>query len=70
MQTKFQQGLLERLGGILEAHVEPIFKPEVKVTLIVRLPGNPEADILVSSDEDLDEVIALVERSKPRETIR
>jgi len=57
-----------RLVNVLERHVEPIFKPGTKLTIIARTPGNAEADALVTSD-DLDEVAALVERSKSREAI-
>ncbi|MGA0610050.1 hypothetical protein [Caldimonas sp. KR1-144] len=61
--------LNERLTTILARYVEPLFKPGTKLTIIARTPDNNEADILVSSD-DLDAVIALIERSKHREPIQ
>ena len=57
-----------QLGNILVRHVEPIFKDGTKLTIIARTPGNVEADVLVTSD-DLDEVAALVERSKARGSV-
>ena len=57
-----------QLGNILARHVEPIFKAGTKLTIIARTPGNVEADVLVTRD-DLDEVAALVERSKTREVV-
>lgn len=57
-----------QLGNILARHVEPIFNVGTKLTIIARTPGNVEADVLVTSD-DLDEVAALVERSKARGSV-
>jgi len=54
-----------KLAGILERHVERIFKPGTKLTIIARTPGNDEADVLVTSDS-LNELAKLVERSKTR----
>jgi hypothetical protein len=62
--------LLNRLGYILDKHVAPIFKPGVKLTLTVRTPGDSEADVLVTSEADLQDVIALLERSKAREVVK
>ena len=57
-----------KIAAILQRHVEPIFKPGTKLTIIARTPGNNEADVLVSSD-DLSELSALIERSKAREPV-
>lgn len=57
-----------KLGGILERHVEPIFKRGTRLTIIARTPGNDEADVIVTSDE-LPEIAALIERSKAREPV-
>lgn len=57
--------LLWKLAGILERHVERLFKPGTKLTIIARTPGNDEADVLVTSDS-LNELAKLVERSKKR----
>lgn len=59
-----------RLGSILAQKVEPLFKAGTELTLIARTPGNNEADVLVSSEQNLDEIIALIERSKKREAIK
>jgi hypothetical protein len=60
--------LTAQLGTILERHVEPIFKPGTKLTVIARTPGNNEADVLVTND-DINELAALVARSKAREEV-
>ena len=43
--------------------------PGVKVTLLVRTPGNNEADVLVSAEHDLQYVIDMVSRSMSRSAI-
>lgn len=43
-----------------------MFKPGAKVTVIVRAPGFNDRDLLVTSDT-IDEVIALLQRSKERD---
>ena len=58
--------LQQKLAGILERHVEPVFKSGTKLTIIARTPGNDEADVLVTSDS-IDGIAALVERSRARE---
>lgn len=57
--------LLAKLAGLLCRHIEPIFQPDVRLTLTARTPGNDEADVLVSNDS-LDELAALIERGKLR----
>lgn len=42
------------------------FVAETRLTFIARLPGDQEADILVTADE-LEELSKLIERSKARE---
>ncbi len=68
MTHDFNKGLLLKLAIILQNHVEPIFKDDVRLTLIARTPGNDEADVLVSND-DLDELISFVERGKERNEV-
>lgn len=34
-----------KLAGILERHVERIFKPGTKLTIIARTPGNNDAEV-------------------------
>ena len=41
----------------------PLFLPECRLTFIMRLPGDEEADVLVTID-DLDELQKLIERRK------
>jgi hypothetical protein len=65
MTTRTQAQLTAMLANVLAKHVEPIFKAGTRFTIIARAPGNNEADVLVS-DDDLDEIVALVERSKGR----
>ena len=48
--------------------IEDLFRVPVKVTCIVRRVGNPEGDVLVTSD-DLDEAIAVINRSKARDAL-
>jgi len=40
-----------------------LFKPGAKLTLLVRTPGNEEADFLLTND-DLGEAIKLIERRR------
>lgn len=63
MKKTEEQKLITHLSGILIAHVEPIFKENAKVTLIVRFPDNNKADILVTSDS-FNGIIDLMKRSK------
>lgn len=49
--------------------IEDLFSRPVKVTCIVRVPGNDEADVLVTSETNLDSVISVVNRSRKREPI-
>ena len=59
---------LEQLRADIADHcveIEELFNKPVKVTCIVRVPGNNEADVLITND-GLDDVTALIERSKTR----
>lgn len=42
------------------------FVGDVKLTFIARFPGFPEQDVLITSDPSLDELAALLDRSKDR----
>lgn len=61
--------LQARLVGVLAKHIEPIFRPGTKFAVIARTPGNDEADVIVT-DDDLDALKALIDRSKKREVVR
>lgn len=43
--------------------LESLFVDEVKLTFIARLPGNPEADIVITTDS-LEELAKVVERRR------
>jgi hypothetical protein len=64
------QQINDRVANALIRHIEPIFKPGVKLTLIARTPGMPEADCLVTIETDLQELTAFIERSKSREPVK
>lgn len=57
------QDLNARIGWLLDKHLAPIFKPGVQLTFIARTSGNDEADVLVTTERDLNDVIALALRS-------
>lgn len=61
---------LRRTVAAVSTHMDAIralFIPEVRVTLIVRTPGFDGRDFMLSEDE-LDEVIALIERRRAGST--
>lgn len=49
------------------AEIEAYFFGHREVTLCVRHPRDPEQDFLLTSEKELGDVIALLERSKTRE---
>lgn len=58
--------LLQRAAERVQASMDEIlanFKPGAKITVLVRTPDKPTADFCMTSD-DLDEVIAMVQRRK------
>lgn len=69
MNKTLNTRLTAQLGEILQRHVEPIFKRGARLTIIARTPGNDEADVLVSNDT-LDGLSSLIERSKARDEVR
>ncbi len=60
--------LQAKLGSVLVKHIEPIFKPGTKFAVIARTPGNDDADVIVT-DDDLESLKALIDRSKSREAV-
>lgn len=44
-----------------------MFKPECKLTFIMRVPGNDEADMVVTSDEN-EELAKVIERTIERDS--
>ena len=63
------KALNDHIAHALQRHIEPIFKRGTKITLLARTPGNDEADVLVSSEGDLQDVIDMVSRSIKRNVI-
>lgn len=60
---------LHQAAAEVSSHMDQIlrlFKPGRKITVIVRTPGNGEADFLMT-DDDLDEVVGLVQRHQAQE---
>ena len=60
---------IERLGLDIQDHLDDIlemFVAGARITLIVRHPGLPDRDF-VMTDDILDEVMAALERSKGRQ---
>ena len=49
--------------------ISTLFQDRVNVTCVIRVPGDPNGDVVVSAEEDFDEVIAVVERSKERDLL-
>lgn len=54
-----------RMKRIIARDILPCWKDGAKVTLIVR-NETPEQDFLLTTDDNLNEVAALIERSKSR----
>ena len=57
---------LEQVGFEIERHlneIAPLFKSGMRLTFIARMPGNDEADFLMTID-DWDEEKAVIERRK------
>lgn len=51
---------------LLLNHIAPCFNPECVVTLLVRLPGNLNADVMLSTDPEPKEVLASLLRAQAR----
>jgi hypothetical protein len=69
MSAAIKQTLHRNITNILVTKIEPMFKDGVEITLIARTPGNSEADVLVTSERNFDEIKALVDRSAAREAV-
>jgi hypothetical protein len=68
MSKVSRQRLLE-VREIISGHTDAIlreFKPGAKITVLARIPGNDDADMLLTND-DLEQVAAAIERSKTRQ---
>lgn len=56
--------LRERMSDHMDAILR-MFKPGAKITVVVRNPGHGDADVVIG-DDDLDDAIAAIQRSKAR----
>lgn len=63
------RNLNDRIGWLLDKHLAPMFKPGTQLTFIARTPGNDDADVLVTSERDINNVVALALRSLGRAAI-
>lgn len=68
--TRGQRVFVAAVGSLLEEQIRPELPPlgRWRITLICRIPGFPESDLLVTGD-DLDELAALLNRARSREPI-
>ena len=60
--------MIDRIREDVIHHLEALeswFTPDCKLTFIMRKPGNPEADLVITGDSE-DELIAVLERTKAR----
>lgn len=55
----------ERVNELL-TQLARLFRSDCECTFVMRRPGDPECE-LVASNDDLDEVIQVLQRSKQRE---
>jgi hypothetical protein len=58
-----------RIGWLLDKHLAPIFKPGTQLTFIARTPGNDEADVLVTTERDVNDIVAVGLRSLGRAAV-
>lgn len=64
----FDHGMVRlTCATMLEKIKSELFKPEVEMTLVVRLPGDQGCDIVVTKD-DISEVISVLERAAHERT--
>jgi len=62
------EGIIAEAGSVIGGHMDKIlalFKPGAKITVVVRFPGLPDRDLIMSDDE-LEEVIAACRRRNGR----
>ena len=62
-----RERLRSDIADALIEHVEPMFVPEMKISLFARLPGNDECYVLVTDDVDV-ELLAGIKRAVGLET--
>ena len=63
--------MINRVREEVDRHLDALeswFLPECKLTFIMRKPGNDDADLVITVD-DIDELIAVLERTKTREAM-
>lgn len=64
MKSAIVQDAAQQVGGYMD-RIMKLFKPGAKVTVIVRSPGYPARDFIMSDDE-LEKVIAACRRRNGR----
>ena len=57
-----------KIVSAIESRIVPIFKPGAFVTVIVRTPGNDDADVMVTADTNAG-IRAAIERLEKRPPI-
>jgi hypothetical protein len=57
---------IRRIVGSHLAQLSPLFVKDIKLTFIARLPGNQEAELVVTDDPELGEVVKAIERARLR----
>lgn len=69
--TRKERALVHTIGRLLEEEIRPAL-PSIgdwRLTLVCRVPGKPDSDLLITGDDDLGEVAAAIERSQCRKEI-
>ena len=68
VKTRQAQALMRAIATKC-VEISTLFPDCVKVTCVIRVPGDPNGDVVVSAEGDFNEVIAVVERSKERDLL-
>lgn len=58
-----------RVISALLAQIKRCFTAGVTITVLVRRPGVPECDFIMSDDPNMDEVIATLQRRKDQKPV-
>lgn len=68
--TRRQRAFVAAVGSLLEEQIRPELPAlgRWRITLICRIPGAPDSDLMVTGD-DLDELAAFIDRARGRKEI-
>lgn len=70
MSNTVVRATADKIAAVLGSQIVPLFKDGAKFTLIIRgVPGEDETDFHVG-DDDIDEAIKALERTKGRPDLR